>query len=134
MRRAPRKLGVSDRYGRSFCVGQGFHFRIELVRARLDDTRAQPSFCLRKDAIRSANAIVGDRKLPIQPCGIIPHDYLTITLVVKCMLQRIHYKFCDDQAEALGVTRIRTSSVAAYLQGDRPNVANHGGSEALTQL
>jgi hypothetical protein len=26
---------------------------------------------------------------------------LTGPFVVKCMLQRIHYKFCDNQAEAV---------------------------------
>src|SRR5260370_6539039 len=104
------------------------------MRERLDDTRAEPRFCLRKGALRSVNAVVGDRKLPIHPCGIIPDDYLTITFVVKCMLQSVHYKFCDDQAEALCIARSRTSSVAGYLQGDRPNVANHRGCKALTQL
>src|ERR1700724_3218511 len=104
MRQAARKRGASDRYGRSFVAGRSFKLRPELIRRRLDDTRAQPGFCLRKNTIRSANAVVSDRKLPIRPCGIIPDDYLAITLAVKCMLQRIHYKFGDDQAEALGIT------------------------------
>ena len=86
MRRAARKRGASDRCSRSFVAGRSFKLRTELLRKRLDDTRAQPGFCLRKNTIRSANAVVSDRKLPIRPYGIISDDYLAITLVVKCML------------------------------------------------
>src|ERR1700680_2549775 len=105
------------------------------MRRCCDDAGADPSFLLSKDAVRPADPVVGDRKLPIHPCGIILDDYLTITLVVgECMLQSIDYKFCDDQPEALGLTGSRTSSVAAYLQRNWPNVANHRGCEGLTQL
>src|SRR5258708_2858076 len=40
--RLRRKRGASDRHGRSFWAGQGFHLGIELLGERLDDTRAEP--------------------------------------------------------------------------------------------
>jgi hypothetical protein len=86
------------------------------MRERFDDTGPEPGFCLGKDAVRPANAVVGDRDLPIRPCGIIPDRYLTGTLVAgKCMLQRIHDELRDDQADALGVTGRCSSRVAACL-------------------
>jgi hypothetical protein len=88
-----QKRGVSDRHGRSFRAGHGFHLGTELLSERLDDTRAEAGFCLSKDAVRPAYPVVSDRKLPIHPCGIIPDGYPAIALVVgERMLQSIHDK------------------------------------------
>src|ERR1700730_11744483 len=125
-----RKRGASDRHGRPFWAGQSLHLGPELMRERFDDTRAEPGLCLSKDAVRPANPVVGDRKLPIHLGSIISDGYLIIALALgERMLQSIHYQLCDDQAEALGLTGSRTSCLTAYLQRDWPNVANHRGCE-----
>ena len=105
------------------------------MRERLDDARAQPGFYLSKDAVRPANPVVGDRKLPIRPCGIISDGYPAICPVArKPMLESIHHKLSDDQAEAPGLTGRRTSSVAADLKRDWPGIADHRGCEGVAQL
>jgi hypothetical protein len=64
------------------------------MRERLDDARAEPSFCLSKDAVRPADPVVSDRKLPIHPRGIISDGYATIAPVVgERMLQSVQHEF-----------------------------------------
>jgi hypothetical protein len=81
---------VSDRHGRSLRASQSFNLGTELLRERLDDARAEPGFWLRKDAVRPASPIVGDRKLPICSGNIIRNGDLPIFgIFAECVLELI---------------------------------------------
>src|ERR1700719_1065792 len=73
-----RKGGVSDRYGRSLGPAHNLDLGAELMRERVDDGRAEPGFCLGNGAVRSANSVVNDRKLPIRPSDLIGDRYLAM--------------------------------------------------------
>src|SRR6202162_81987 len=82
-----QKSGVSDRHGRSLWAGQSFDLGTELLRERLDDARAEPGFWLSKDAVRLANPIVSDRKLPICSGNIIRNgDLPFFCIFAECVL------------------------------------------------
>ena len=116
-----QKSGVSDRHGRSLRAGQSFNLGTELLRERLDDARAEPGFWLSKDAVRLANPIVSDRKLPIRSIDIICNGYPTIDFINrKGMLHSIYDKFGGDQAEALGLTGSLTAAFASHFDRDWP--------------
>jgi hypothetical protein len=60
-----------------------------------------PGFAWAKDAIRPANPVVDHRELPIRPRGIVFDGYARIALAGwECVLERVHDKLGDDQAEA----------------------------------
>ena len=82
-----QKSGVSDRHGRSLWAGQSFNLGTELLRERLDDARAEPGFWLSKDAVRLANPIVSDRKLPICSGNFLRNGDLPIFCIfAECVL------------------------------------------------
>src|ERR1700719_109684 len=82
-----RKSGVSDRHGRSLRASQSFNLGTELLRERRDDARSEPGFWLSKDAVRLANSIVGDRKLPICSGNIVRNGDLPILgIFAECVL------------------------------------------------
>ena len=125
---------MSDRHGRALRAGQSFNLGIELLRKRLDDARAESEFFLSEDAVRLANPIVSDRKLPIRSGHIIRDGDLTFDFIVgERMLQRIHDEFSHDQAETLGLTGRSAASFANHFQRDWPTVANHRGRKGLAQ-
>ena len=82
---------MSDRHGCALETSRGLNLGTKLLRERLDDASAETGFSLSKDAVRPADTIVADRKLPVRPSRIIRHCDLTLRLFVgECMLQGIH--------------------------------------------
>src|ERR1700675_3565555 len=86
-----REGGVSNRHGRALRTGQSFNLSIELLRQRLDDAGAESGLSLSEDAVRLADPIVSDRKLPIRSGHIIRNGDLAFDFLVrKRVLQSIH--------------------------------------------
>src|ERR1700719_1179906 len=82
-----KKSGVRDRHGCSLWASKSSNLGTELLRERLDDARAEPGFWLSKDAVRLANPIVSDRKLPICSGNIIGNGDLPIFgIFAECVL------------------------------------------------
>src|SRR5580700_8034571 len=126
---------MRNRHGRAPRAGQSFDLSIELMRQRLDDTCAKSRLSWGKAAVRLANPIVGDRKLPIRSDHVIGDDDLALGFIVgERMLERIHDEFSHDQAKTLSLAGRGYSSLTNHFQRDRPGVANHRLRKALTQL
>ena len=69
------------------------------------NTGAKPGLWLGKDALRFADPIVSDRKLPIRSGNIKCNGDLPVFCIfAECMLYRIDNELRDDQSEALGIT------------------------------
>src|SRR5258708_15266323 len=82
-----QKSGMSDRHGRSLWAGQSFNLGTQLLRERLDDSRAEPGFWLSEDTVRLPNSIVSDRKLPICSRNFIRNGDLSIFCIfAECVL------------------------------------------------
>lgn len=100
-------------------AAQSYNLGIELLRKRVDDAGAKPGLWLGKDALRFADPVVTDRKLPIRSGNIKCNGDLPVfSIFAECMLYRIDDELRDDQSEALGVTARCASFLAAHLQRD----------------
>lgn len=98
-------------------AAQSYNLCIELLSKRVDDTGAKPGLWLGKDALRFADPIVSDRKLPIRSGNIeCDGDLPVFCIFAECMLYRIDNELRDDQSEALGFTARRASFLAMHLQ------------------
>src|ERR1700676_2259492 len=105
------------------------------MRQRLDDTGAESGLSLSEAAVPLANAIVGDRKLPIRSDHVIGDGDLAFGLIVgEGVLERIHDQFSHDQAKTLSLAGRGAASLADHFQRDWPRVANHRVREAVAQL
>src|SRR5580692_3612021 len=105
------------------------------MRQRLDDSGAEPGLALSETAVRLADAVVRDRKLPIRSNHVICDGDLAFGLLVgKGMFERIHDEFGHDQTEAFSLAGRSAASLANHFQRYWPGVANHRMGKALAQL
>src|ERR1700733_16199391 len=105
------------------------------MRQRLDDTGAKSGLSLREAAVRFANPVVRNRKLPIRSDHVICDGDLAFGLIVaEGMLERIHDEFGHDQAQTLSLARRSPPSLTNHFQRDWPGVANHRVRKAPAQL
>src|ERR1700733_15049452 len=105
------------------------------MRQSLHDASPKSRLSLSEAAIRFANPIVGDRKLPIGSDHVIWDGNLAFGFIVgKGVLQCIHDEFGHNQAKTLSLAGGGAAARANHFQRDWPGVANHRVCEALTQL
>src|SRR5271154_1114939 len=105
------------------------------MRQRLDDTSAKAGLSSSEAAVRFANPIVRDRKLPVRSDHVIGDGDLAFGLVVgKGVLECIHDEFGHDQAKTLSLAGRCAASRTDHFQRDWPGVANHRVCKALAQL
>jgi hypothetical protein len=91
------KRGVSDRDGRSLWASQSFNLGTELLHERRDNACTESGFWLKKVAVRPANPIVRDRKLPIRSGHIKRDGDLTFDFILgERILQCIDDEFGND--------------------------------------
>src|SRR6202030_1392286 len=105
------------------------------MRQRLDDTGAKSRLSLGKAAVRLANPIVRDRKLPIRSDHVIGDNDPAFGLIVgEGMLEGIHDEFGHDQAKTLSLAGRGASSLTNHFQRDWPGVADHRMRKTLAQF
>ena len=105
------------RHRRSRAATRDVNLGIELLGQRVYYAGAEATFCLRKDANWRADPIIDNRKLPIRSSGGESDSYLPIDSVVgEGVLECVQNEFCDDQAEAYGLTRADSTCIAGHFQ------------------